>query len=620
MKTTTLTAVGAAVLFLSGLPATAQTLPAPLVEAARKAVVSNPEVQARWHAFKGSDAERDVAKSAYYPQIDVNAGVGREWQKRPGTPQIDYTHSQAGIQLNQMLFDGFFARNEVARLDRAKLVRYYELMDASENAALEALRAYADVARYSELVEQAKANYVEHKLTAQQLTERTDAGVTRRVDLEQANGRLALAESNLLTEISNLHDVSARYLRIVGDKPPAQLPPVSPAAAKLGALPASPAEAMKSGLATNPALNAAYENVRAAKLGIETSKAGYMPRVDFRVRQSWDRNLDGVKGGSRDAAVELLLNYNLYRGGADKARETQAVEFHNQARSLQEKACRDARQTLAIAYNDSVRLTEQLGYLEQHRLSTEKAREAYRQQFDIGQRTLLDLLDTQNEYFESGRAYTNAFYEQFIAQARTLAVMGKLVPVLNVARADVPSAKDAGQDREGGLDPAELCPFDTPVVLQIDKSKAVSDAPARARPAAPAAVARPAAPAAAAVPAATKTTFAADALFDFDKSVIKPEGQAKLAELAGKIKGINLEVAIAIGHTDGVGSDAYNQRLSLARANAVKAYLVSQGIDANRIKTEGRGKSQPVADNATAEGRAKNRRVEIDVVAGPARK
>lgn len=618
MKRTTLTVVGAAVISMLGVAAQAQTLPAPLVEAARKAVVSNPEVQARWHAFKGSDAERDVAKSAYLPQIDVNASVGREWQKRPSTAQIDYNHTQAGIQLNQILFDGFFARNEVARLDKAKLVRYYELADASETAALEALRAYADVARYSELVEQAKQNYIEHKLTAQQLTERTDAGVTRRVDLEQANGRLALAESNLLTEISNLHDVSARYLRIVGEKPAATLPPL-PASARLGGLPATADEAMKNGLGNNPALNAAYENVRAAKLGIETRKAAYMPRVDFRMRQSWDRNLDGVQGKSRDAAVELLLNYNLYRGGADKAREVQAAEFHNEARNLQEKACRDARQTLAIAFNDVVRLKEQLGYLDQHRLSTEKAREAYRQQFDIGQRTLLDLLDTQNEYFEAGRAYTNAYYNEFVAQARTLATMGKLVPALQVQRADVPSAKDAGQDRDG-MDPAELCPFDTPVLLTVDKAKAVADAPQRPRPAAAAPAAAPAAAAAAAAAPASKVTFSADALFDFGKSELKPDGKAGLDGLVTRIKGINLEVAIAVGHTDSVGSDEFNQRLSLARANAVKAYLVSQGIDAARIRTDGKGESQPVADNATAEGRAKNRRVEIDVVAAPAKR
>jgi OOP family OmpA-OmpF porin len=148
-------------------------------------------------------------------------------------------------------------------------------------------------------------------------------------------------------------------------------------------------------------------------------------------------------------------------------------------------------------------------------------------------------------------------------------------------------------------------------------------APAMAPAAAPAAAAPSAAPAAAAPaapPAATKVTYAADAFFDFNKSVIKPEGKAKLDDLVGKIKDINLEVIIAVGHTDSVGSDAYNQKLSVRRSEAVKAYLVSKGIEKNRVYTEGKGEKQPVADNKTAEGRAKNRRVEIEVVGTRANK
>ncbi len=135
----------------------------------------------------------------------------------------------------------------------------------------------------------------------------------------------------------------------------------------------------------------------------------------------------------------------------------------------------------------------------------------------------------------------------------------------------------------------------------------VAEAPAPAPVAAPAVV--PVAP-----PAATKVTYAADAFFDFDKSVIKPAGKEKLDDLIGKIKDINLEVIIAVGHTDSVGSDSYNQKLSVRRSEAVKAYLVSKGIEKNRVYTEGKGEKQPVADNKTAEGRAKNRRVEIEVV------
>ena len=115
-------------------------------------------------------------------------------------------------------------------------------------------------------------------------------------------------------------------------------------------------------------------------------------------------------------------------------------------------------------------------------------------------------------------------------------------------------------------------------------------------------------------PVAEKVTFAADVLFDFDKAVIKPEGKSKLDDISNKANGVNLEVVIAIGHADSVGSDAYNQRLSVRRAESVKAYLVSKGIQANRVYTEGKGEKQPVADNKTRDGRAKNRRVEIEVI------
>lgn len=140
---------------------------------------------------------------------------------------------------------------------------------------------------------------------------------------------------------------------------------------------------------------------------------------------------------------------------------------------------------------------------------------------------------------------------------------------------------------------------------------------------APAPVAAAPAPAPAPVPVAPtseKVTFAADAFFDFNKATLKADGKAKLDDLVSKMSGINLEVIIAVGHTDSVGGDAYNQKLSVKRAEAVKDYLTSKGVEKNRVYTEGKGEKQPVADNKTDEGRAKNRRVEIEVVGTRTRK
>ena len=168
--------------------------------------------------------------------------------------------------------------------------------------------------------------------------------------------------------------------------------------------------------------------------------------------------------------------------------------------------------------------------------------------------------------------------------------------------------------RDGNWTPATAAPgCDGAIAPVAPAAPAPMAAPAPA-PVAPKAAPAPVAPPVVVAPAATKVTYAADAFFDFDKSVLKPEGKAKLDDLVGKIKGISLEVIIAVGHTDSVGTDAYNQKLSVARSEAVKAYLVSKGIEKNRVYTEGKGEKQPVADNKTAEGRSKNRRVEVEVV------
>ncbi len=429
--------------------------PATLKEVAQQAVLSSPEVTSKWHNLKAAEEEVGVARGGFFPRVDLTAGSGRESLKQPPANQSnDYTRTNYGLSLNQMLFDGFATSSEVKRLDKARLVRYYELLDASENIALEAARAYLDVLRYRFLVNLAEDNYVQHKATHEQLIRRTQSGVGRRVDLEQAGSRLALAEINLTTETANLHDVTARYQRLVNAQPPGS---VIPPAQLSNGLPASQKAAQETLYKKNPALLAAIENIEAAQRDMEVRRAAYSPKLDFRARTAHINNYLGVDGDRVQNVAEVVMNWNLFNGGSDRAREKQYAERKNIALDLREKACRDTRQTLSIAYNDVLRLKEQANYLATQVSLLEKTRDAYRDQFNVGQRTLLDLLDTENELLSARRNAVNADTDLSLAYLRTYAGMGTLLEYLGLQKLD---ARDPESSEMAAVDASQLCPND----------------------------------------------------------------------------------------------------------------------------------------------------------------
>jgi adhesin transport system outer membrane protein len=432
-------------------PAMAQ--PATLKEAAQAAVLNNPEVQARWHAFREAGEEIDVARGEFFPKIDLSAGVGRmkTVQKRIDIDN-SYSGNEASLTLRQMLFDGFAAWNEVKRLGKAKLVRYFELLDASENTALEAARAYLDVIRYREQVKLAEDNYLQHYAAHDQLKRRAASGVGRQVDVDQAASRLALADVNVTTAYANLHDVTARYLRIVGINPPGEM--ILPERMNQS-FPEQEEAALSIAVQQNPALRASLENIEAAQYDLDVRRAAYMPRLDLIGRRDHYSNYED-NGSRNESRVELRLNYNLFNGGSDAARSRQYRERKYIALDLREKACRDMRQTLAIAYNDTTRLNDQLSYLARQVDLVAKTRAAYRDQFNIGQRTLLDLLNTQNEYFDARRAQVNADSDLTLAYLRSYAGMGRLLEVLGLKHVEL---EDAPAESDfAAVDPDQLCP------------------------------------------------------------------------------------------------------------------------------------------------------------------
>ncbi len=479
----------AVALMLSAAAASAQPTD-PLRIAVEQAVNTNPEVSARFNAYRASVDAVDVARSGYLPRLDLNANVGRDSDRittrNPESQNLN--RREAGLTLTQLLWDGMGTKNDVSRAGHERLVRYFELLDVTEQTSLEAARAHFDVQRYRRLVQLAEDNYVQHRYAYLQIQSRFKAGVGRGVDLEQAGARVALAESNLSTEVANLHDVTARYQRIVGVAPPRELPVLT--LLKNG-VPASPADAMNTAVRQSAAISASIEGLRSARAVADARKGLYQPRVEARLRGSAGRNVDAVADRSRDTAAEIVLNWNLYNGGADQARVRQQANLLSQAADLRDKACRDARQTTAIAYNDTRKLVDQLVYLDRNTLAIEKARDAYRQQFDIGQRSLLDLLNAENELYTARRAYANAEYDLGYAYARTHAAMYQLGSQLGVSRVDNVANDASGWEQ--GEDAPTRCPVIVAEVIAIDHAeldtraqKLVESAPKPAQPAAPA--------------------------------------------------------------------------------------------------------------------------------------
>ena len=431
----------------------------------QKAVLTSPEVLSKWHAFRAAEGEADVVRGSLLPKLDVTVGVGREKLSQPATADLNYTRNGYTVTLNQMVYDGFTTINEVRRLGKAKLTRYFELLDAAENTALEAGKAYIDVMRYRFLLSLAEQNYVEHRAVYEQLLQRAQSGAGRRVDVEHAESRLALAEINVSTEQANLHDVMARYMRIVNEAPPKVM--FGPALMGKN-YPATVNDALRLAFAQNPTLHAAAENVDSAQYQLDGRRGAYQPRLDFRARSEHTGNYQGTPGVRTQQVAEFILSYNIFNGGADIARDRRYAEQRNVALDLRDKACRDIRQTLVIAYNDVRRLRSQLGFLGIQVTATEKSRDAYRAQFNIGQRSLLDLLDTENELLNARRTEVNAEMDLATAYLRTHAGIGQLLATQGLKHTE--SERQPAESELAAVSPGEICAALAPTVIETDNN------------------------------------------------------------------------------------------------------------------------------------------------------
>lgn len=439
-----------------------------LREMVEKTISANPQVQAQFHTYQSALDEQGVARGQLFPKADIVSTYSKQETMVPNIGNTELPEYQTQLVIKQLLFDGFATTSEVRRLNHAARVRYYELLNTMQEVTLDMIKSYIDIQRYEQLVEYAKENYVAHKQMFERIEERVQAGVGRRVDLEQASGRLALAEANLLTETTNLHDVKANFQRLVGELPPQTMEIVD--FSKYGLDP-TVTDALAVAYKQSPQLHSAIENIVATQEELKTKEGKYYPRLDLQARKGLDVSSNGRNSSSAADVLELTLSFNLFNGLSDKSAISQISEKLNSTRDLRDNACLEIRQKIEIAYNDIGRLKEQLVYRDQHQLSIEKAREAYRKQYDLGQRTLLDLLDTENELFQARRNYAITEMDLNAAYTRVYAAQGELLNKLGVMRTDLPDLA-----KKDYLDSEAICKMDTTTPIFVDKAQLVADA------------------------------------------------------------------------------------------------------------------------------------------------
>jgi adhesin transport system outer membrane protein len=307
-----------------------------------------------------------------------------------------------------------------------------------------------------------------------------------------------------------------------------------------------------------------------------------MPRFDLRYRNEVEHDTDGIDGRFDEEAIEVVMTYNLFRGGADSARKREYYNLYNAAIEERKQACLNVRQEVMNDFNNMSALREQVVTTDVSRVAQDRTRLAYQDQFNRGQRSLLDLLDSQNEYFDSERAYISAVLDLGGAQASALANMGMLLASLEVDGLN--ADKVAGMDLDLARDPNDenthaLCPGEP--VLPPD-------------------------------PYAEEVVVELGVEFEFDSAVIASSYDSEIGVAATAMRDHPDVRAVVEGHTDSVGTEQYNQSLSQRRAESVRVMFVDKnGVNPTQISAVGKGESEPVASNDTEEGRARNRRVEL---------
>lgn len=591
---------------------------------------TNPHLKQKISEYRSTLYDLDKAKSGYKPILNLNGGIGPEHTDHRAvdpTAKVDLIRKEGSLIMSENLFKGFHTTNNIEeQVFRIQSARFYTLQEANA-LSLNIVQQYLSLSKQKELLDLEYENLKTHERINKMIHEKMEAGYGKRADLEQSEARLAQASANYIAQLNNYQDALINFERSSGQ--------VVTSVSKLDT-PKLPDMSMENLLALatkyNPTILVEHSNISTHKARYKKDKSSFYPTIDAELSGYYKNNIDGYENKDDSYRGMLKLSYNLYNGGFDEATRLQNLQnISSQEYSLNEQE-RAVTEKLKLAWMSYHFNTNRIRCLKLHRDLSKQTAASYAEEYQLGRRTLLDLLNIELEYTNARKEVATVENELQIASYRILESTGLILYVLHPDFYTLINLEKP-QDivLSGNTTPVSMSKYDvthndinitnictrvyTPVkqnLIAIPEIEAMIKEPAAEPKIVPvsknfntkAIIIDETGPG---KPVITTT----DINFAFNSAVLSKDSRPKIVAIAKKLSEGN-DIYIEIhGHTDNIGTDKYNKALSLARAKSAKDVMVRSGSATKRIFIFGHSFQNPVATNTTEEGRQANRRIEF---------
>lgn len=398
-------------------------------------IASDPELKSAFNDLMSKNEDIVIAQGDYLPDLNASAGAGYENNNISNSPIQDsgnevFTRKEASISLTQLIWDG----STIDNIDRTEFeaeAQRFQLLSDAQNKSLRVIEAYVEVLQSDQLMRLSQDNVNIHKKILHDIERRANSGVGSIADLSQVKARMARATSNMLAAQSNLADARTSFFRLVGAE---IINPITPEVDALY-LPSSLEETLEFAFKLNPVLKLATLDIKAAHAQYRQNKGRFYPKFTFEADQSWSNDERGIEEDIDQFSAMLRVSFNLYNGGADNANVRRSAYQLNKSKDILDNSSRLLKESTHLSWSAYQLTEQQKQYLANHVDAASETVIAYEKQFRIGRRSLLDLLNTENELFEARRSYLDTHYSNIIAKYRVLNSMGTLLDALRV---DVP--------------------------------------------------------------------------------------------------------------------------------------------------------------------------------------